>query len=397
MANTTSKFTRPVALSPLPTTLTYYIAFIGLGMVSASLGPTISALADQTQVSLSQISYLFTARSLGFMLGAVVIGRSYDRIAGHPVITLMLLLIAGMMALVPTTASLGFLIPIMFLIGIGMGGVDLGGNTLLVWLHRERVGPYMNGLHFIWGAGAFLAPIIVAQTLVDDNIRWAYWLLAVTILPVTLWLPRLTSPQAKPDEGGAQGAPGAPLLLGLVTAFFFLCVGAEVSVSGWIFTYTVDLGLADETSAAYLNSAFFGAITAARLLAILMASRFSARQILLVDLVICLISVGVITIFATSLLALWIGVIGLGVGIASMFPTLLDLAQKYIPVTGKVTSWFFLGASSGGMILPWLIGQFFERVGPQVVVAAIWICLSLATVIFVALSFIRVPEAAPVQ
>lgn len=34
-------------------------------------------------------------------------------------------------------------------------------------------------------------------------------------------------------------------------------------------------------------------------------------------------------------------------------------------ITGRVTGWFFVGASAGGMTLPWLIGQLFDSIGPR--------------------------------
>ncbi len=52
------------------------------------------------------------------------------------------------------------------------------------------------------------------------------------------------------------------------TLFFFLYVGAEVGFGGWIFTYAVALDLGSETAAAYLTSAFWGALTFGRLLTI---------------------------------------------------------------------------------------------------------------------------------
>ena len=394
MTSLTDKIPRTTSNTPILITIVYFIAFVGLGLVSASLGPTIATLAEQTGSSLSQISYLFTARSLGFMIGAFVIGRRYDRVPGHPLMVALILLIAAMMVAIPLVSWLALLIPVMFFAGLGSGGTDLGGNTLLVWLHQERVGPYMNGLHLVWGIGAFLAPILIAQVVtLSGSIRWAYWLVALLLLPAVLWLPRLPSPEPQTKQQESQSDNGANTrLVALIAAFFFLYVGAEVSVSGWIFTYTVELALATETNAAYLNSAFFGALSLARIVAIPVATRFTPRQILFADLLICLVSGLLMATFATSLVALWVAVIGLGVGMASIFPTLLDLAQKYMPLSGRVTGWFFLGASSGGMVLPWLIGQFFESVGPGVVVISILTCMSLAMVIFAALVLTPVKE-----
>ena len=74
--------------------IAYFAAFIGLGLLVASLGPTLSRLADNTQSDLSQISYLFTAKALGFILGSLAGGYIYDRIPGHPIMAAMFFLIA---------------------------------------------------------------------------------------------------------------------------------------------------------------------------------------------------------------------------------------------------------------------------------------------------------------
>jgi len=61
-----------------------------------------------------------------------------------------------------------------------------------------------------------------------------------------------------------------------------------------------------------------------------------------------------------------VGTIGAGISVASIFPVTLALAQRRVAITASVTGWFFAGAGAGGMFLPWLIGQLFESVGPQV-------------------------------
>ena len=50
----------------------------------------------------------------------------------------------------------------------------------------------------------------------------------------------------------------------------------------------------------------------------------------------------------------------------------------------SASSWFFVGASSGSMSLPWLIGQLFGRIGPQVTIVVVFVDLVLATAVFVA-------------
>jgi FHS family Na+ dependent glucose MFS transporter 1 len=79
---------------------------------------------------------------------------------------------------------------------------------------------------------------------------------------------------------------------------------------------------------------------------------------------------------------LWLGVFGLGFAMASIFPTMISLAERRMTITGTVTSWFFVGASVGGMFLPWLIGQLFESVGPRAMMFAVLVDLIVAMCIF---------------
>lgn len=369
-----------------PTTTAYCFAFVGLGLVSASLGPTLPGLAENTRSTLAGISYLFTARSLGYLIGSFLAGRIYDHTRGHPIMVLVLLVMAGAMALVPAVSFLALLVVVMLVLGLAEGMLDVGGNTLLVWVHGEAVGPFMNALHFFFGVGAFLSPIIVAQALLGTGgIAWAYRALAVLLLPVALALYRLPSPSHHRPAVASDTRGDSPRLVALVALFFFLYVGAEVGFGGWVYTYAVRLNLADAASAAYLTSAFWGAFTVGRLVGIPVSARVRPRTVLAVDLVGCFGSVGVILARPDSLVHLWIGALGMGLSLASIFPTTLNFAERRMSLTGRVTSWFFVGASIGGMVLPWVIGQCLDPFGPRAMMIAIAVDLVGAAGLFTAL------------
>jgi FHS family Na+ dependent glucose MFS transporter 1 len=76
-----------------------------------------------------------------------------------------LAVMAAMAFVVPTLSLLSLLIVVLLVLGMAEGLLDVGGNTLLVWVHQPNVGPYMNALHFFFGLGAFFSPIIVAQAI----------------------------------------------------------------------------------------------------------------------------------------------------------------------------------------------------------------------------------------
>ena len=366
----------------------YCAAFVALGIVTGSLGPTISGLAANTRTTLSGISVLFTARSLGYLLGSFSGGRLYDRRTGHPVMIAVLVAMAATMALSPVIPVLWLLVPVFLVTGLAQGALDVGGNVLLVWAHGAEVGPYMNALHFAFGLGAFLAPILVAQFgLQGDDLRWAYWALAALMLPPAAWLWRVPSPERRNGDDDATRGRDSLLLLVLLIAFFFFYVSAEVSFGGWAFTYSVRMGLADESTAAYLTSAFWGALTLGRLLAIPIAARLRPEWMLLGDLVGALLSVAAILLWPASSAVLWAGALGLGLSLASIFPTLMSLAERRMVVTGSVTGWFLVGSSAGGMTVPWVIGQLFDLTGPRVAIVAIGAVLVAALAAWAAVSF----------
>lgn len=209
-ANITGKISKTAA---------YYYAFIILGLITGVFGPTLTDLARHTQSTLNEISIIFAARSFGYLVGSLVSGRLYDRVRGHPLLVGGLITTALAFLLIPTIPLLWVLTLIVFLLGLAESSIDVGGNSLLPWVHGDKTGPFMNGLHFFFGVGAFLSPIVVAQVVLSTGeIVWAYWFLAVAALPGAMWLSRLPSPvslrversNSQPPTGRESGFVAKP-------------------------------------------------------------------------------------------------------------------------------------------------------------------------------------------
>jgi len=263
----------------------------------------------------------------------------------------------------------------------------VGGNTLIVWLHEREVGPYMNGLHLFFGVGALTAPMIVAQALNwTGDIKGAYWTFGLMVLTVSVILAFLPSPPIRHAE--SQDTPEGQInyiLVGLLTAFFFLYTGVEITMGGWISTYVLKLNLTSEVNAPLMASAFWGAFTFGRLIAIPLAFRLRPRVILMSDLLGSLVSLIILLLWPTSLSAVIFATMLLGLSVASMFPTLLAFAERRIHITAQITSIFFFGASVGSMCLPALMGRIIEHFGPMALFWTILADLLLAITVFIAL------------
>jgi FHS family Na+ dependent glucose MFS transporter 1 len=377
-------------------TTAYYLAFVLLGLTIAAEGPTLLKLAEHTSSALDQISSIFLFGSLGYLLGSYIGGRLYDRVPGHRFMASILICLGITIALVPLASSRWALFTIVLVLGLFKGGLDVGCNTLLLWVHNETVGPFMNGLHAFFGVGAFIAPLIVAQVLsATGDIHWVYWIFAIAAFPLALWIWNLPSPASRAVPAHHESAPFPILPVLTMVLCFVLYVGGEAGYGAWIYTYAFTLRFGTEVTAAYLTSAFWGSFTLGRLIGIWVSTRARPITILALDFAGCILSLGLILLFPKSATMLWIGTILFGISQASIFPTFLTLAEERMHITGAIAGLFLVGAGVGGMILPWLIGQAFVQVSATAMMGLIFLGIFLNLLMLIL--FTRVsPKSSPI-
>jgi FHS family Na+ dependent glucose MFS transporter 1 len=381
----------------LAQTISYFVSFIALGMAMAALGPTLPGLAAQTHVGTGDISYLFTVRSFGFLLGSLFSGRYYDRLSGHNLMCATLLAMAVTLALMPLVPTLTILLSVMLILGLAEGAVGVGGNALLVWVHQSRVAPYMNALHFFFGLGGVLSPLIIKWTLpMSGNMMAPYLALAILTLPAMLWLLRLPSPQ--PERASQEHSGKEPIkysLVLLIALLLALDIGAELGFGGLIHTFVLRMNLGDFNTAANVTSLFWGALTAGRLLGVPIATRLRPRTILLIDLIGCLFSITIAILWSTSLMAISVATACLGLSLSSVYPMVLTFAGRRMKIGGQEMGFFLVGGSAGGMLVPLLIGKLFDPIGPRVMLFTILfdVLVALLVYLFLILGFpAKMPE-----
>jgi len=383
-------------LLPYIVTASYYLSFIVLGFTTAASGPSLLKLAEHTASEIDQISLIFVLSSLGYLIGSFLGGRAYDRFSSHKIMAITTSIMALTCIFIPISQSLEVLLLAMFLNGFSAGILDVGCNTLLLWTHGEKAGPYLNGLHFFFGVGSLITPLLLAQVLLrTGDIHWLYWTFTIVSLPLAAWLWFLPESAAhKPHEESTNSTtfPVVPVLL--VVALFMLYVGLELGFGNWIYTYALTLGLENEITSAYLTSAFWGSFTFGRLLGVWISTRLRPQTILLMDIAGCAVFTVIVMLWKDSSLILWIGTFGLGLSMASIFPTLIILAGERMKITGTITGWFLVGSGAGSMFLPWLIGQIFARTGPSAMTTVLFIDL-IGILIFLLIFLNRKVEPLP--
>ena len=179
----------------------FYRSRFGVRLV----GPYASGAGGANNAEMKQISNLFIARSFGTLIGSWMIGRFYDRIAGHPLLASSLLAAAAALALVPSAPQLPILFALFAFLGIALASINVGGNALLVMVHGERVTPFISALHCAFGLGGSLAPALVAQFgRRADGLHLTYWLLALAIVPVALLTFLSPSPSLREHQASVR-------------------------------------------------------------------------------------------------------------------------------------------------------------------------------------------------
>ncbi len=199
------------------TTLLYSLSFFVMGLCLSMLGPALLSLSYQINASLKETSLSFTVRSVGYALGSLLTGPLFDRFPGH--ITLGTCLVGAGLGtiLLPIAHNIGSLCAITAFQGFGMGAVDTGANVMIVWMYEDKVGPYMQTLHFAYALGAALGPLLLRAFFkaiegndVTGNYSGAFYLTGAMnlVVGIALWFVR--SPKQREHElvGNLESAVG---------------------------------------------------------------------------------------------------------------------------------------------------------------------------------------------
>ena len=187
-------------------TIIYCWGFLCLGLILASIGPSLLELGRRSNSSVSTMSFVVFARSLGYLLGSAVGGPLFDVMDGHRLLACGLALTGAAVFFIPFVRSFALLCLLVWTQGLSMGLLDSGGNVMLLWLLKEepvlvkKSDPYMQSLHFCFGVGAFISPILIGEVMHhhDNDLKRSYFAIGAMFVPVVICLLRTRSPSPPP-------------------------------------------------------------------------------------------------------------------------------------------------------------------------------------------------------
>lgn len=334
----------------------YLLSFFVLGLSVGLLGPALSELRDRADTDLGGIGVLFVAMSCGYIAGSFVSGQLFDRFHPHRVYAIALVLLAAGIVFVPSLGSLPTLFVTFVVVGLGAGSVDVGANTLLMWELGDGGGRAMNILHLFFGLGALSAPLVVHVGLEFASYLAAGLCLAFAAVVVVAPAPSAPTVVREEHTDSTRG------LLILLSMFFFLYVGLEAGFAGWVHTYAEEIEFSD-LEATWLTTAFWIGFTAGRVASSVFGQRVRPKLLLAASCGLTVVAAIVLVVGDGNTVAVWVGAVLMGVATAPQFPAMLNYLERRVRVTGSATAWFIGGAGLGGLVFPWLIGQWFDVSG----------------------------------
>lgn len=348
------------------------------------LGPSVSYLEDRLGQSTGVIGILFAVLAAANLLGALAGGRAITVIGGHRTIDI------GLVGFVVGTALLAlgrnFVVVAIgaAIIGAATGAVDAAANTMVVWVRPGRSGPSLNALHFMFGVGSLLAPLVTDRAIIWSGELWPAILVVAAFAAIALVLvSRHPAPHGAQHDSDSRPLASDRLVL-IVAVFFLLYVGAEVGFSGWIHTYAEEVGL-DGSLPALATALFWAAFALGRLIAIPVSARIAPFRIVLFSATLSIIGLVAMIAADGGVWAVWAGSAIYGLAAAPQYPTMIALVDRHLALSARSTSRIVGAAAIGGLIVPLSIGPLLDSVGAtsMPVVVGVVSAVALGWVIFV--------------
>jgi len=340
-------------------TLAAHAAFVPTGIVTVLLGPLLPILAVRWVLNDVQSGYLFTAQFTGAMLGTIASGWLVSRVGYRPPIVAGLLMMAiGTSGLSASSWVIG--IACVACNGLGYGLAVPACNISVAEANPSRRAGALNLLNFSWSAGSVACPFLIGAFARVHAVRMFLIGMGGVIVLVALVIARLPYPRREGHATSVSSQPGAALwtnpfvtILGLL---FFLYVGTETCLGGWIASFAKRLGAGSVSLSVMTPSFFYGALLLGRGLAPVVLGAVS--ELALARLGLGLAFCGVVELMlAHSLPTVIVGATLGGLGLAAVYPiTISMLTHKFGPRATNLAALMFSLANLGGASMPWLVG-----------------------------------------
>lgn len=347
---------------------TMFVFFVS-GASSMLMGNLMPFLRELYGISYSKAGLLLSLPSWGNLASIFITGYLPTYIGRRKTVLLTALWMAIAFTLVGFGVGGAALLPAACLmIGIARGGNTNFSNTMMSTLPGEKSAVGFNLLHGAFAVGAVLSPLaLIACTSQNPN-GWRFMTMGVVVLcliQLAVYL-RMRLPAEK-ITGSIKNVDRSFLKnrdFWLGSAILFFYISAEYAIVNWLVTYFKDTGILSANVSQLMSSLLWVVIFLGRMVGAAIVSKVS-RKVLLVADGVGLLVFFLIVFFSRSELPIFVGIMGVGLFMATIYTTALALGTQSIKGNDLGVSTMIFTGSTGGIITPALVGMVAEQAGIQ--------------------------------
>lgn len=364
---TSRSLSRPLSLWLL--TAGGFFAFFTFGFVDNIKGPALPNLLQDLNFSYSQGGGILFGAYLGFVIATLVAGPLSDLLGNRTILMAAGLFIALGMVGLGAAGTYPLLFLSMLVVGLGTGSIEVGGNGLIVALHRVAQARFLNLLATFHGVGSMVAPLYAAWILTGIGNWRQIFLYSAPLAIVIVLLFLLPAGEATTkrvhhsfDWATLRRTGFTPTMVGFYLAIG-LYVATELGIAAWIVEYLIQQKGFAQTTASYYLSGFFAFVMIGRLIGSIFVERIGYLRSVLLAAIGALLSI-LIALFGPPSLAIFLPVSGLFCSI--IFPTITAAVSRlHTQNTGTILGLLFTAGGLGGTLGPAAIGVASDAVGIQ--------------------------------
>jgi MFS transporter, FHS family, glucose/mannose:H+ symporter len=365
--NMGSTHDRPVALpisSAAPVVL--HAGYVVAGIVTTLMGPILPILISRWSLSDQRAGLFFTAQFCGSMVGVSSLGALIGRGYRYAFVCGFSLIAAGVAGL--TLSSYFASLAAAALFGCGLGQALSATNLWVAEVAKARRVAALSILNLAWGIGAIAsAPVVLLAQRREAIPFFLYTIASASALTAVILAAMNLEPGAtEGDQQQSTAARGENISMRSsinLAGLFFLYIGSENSIAGWVASLTKRMHPDSGDLWALAPLFFWGGILSGRALVPLVPYRWRERALLASGLILAAVAICLLLRAQTfASIAICVGAAGLG--FAGIFPILIAwMVKAYGQRSRQIGAIMFALASMGGATMPWFVGLMSTATG----------------------------------
>jgi MFS transporter, FHS family, glucose/mannose:H+ symporter len=341
--------------------LLLHLSFILIGVITTLLGPVLPSFSHRWSLTDAQAGFFFTSQyfcsTLGVALTSFFLPRfGFSKVTAAGFVSFSLAFaFLGLGPWMVSAAMVG-------ISGFGYGLANPAINLRATQLPSKSTAAAVTFLNFSWTIGAVLSPFLVGALIPRYGLRGFSALLAASslvfvVLHLSLRAVPVSAGQTRSTHSLAEWLAqlrmhrAVPLLL-----LFFLYVGVEVALGGWVASFEKRLPGMSTLTRLVAPSVFYGFLLLGRGVAPL-AFRYLTQVLVSVGGLSLATIGGLVIALSNTPHSLYLGAAIAGFGLAPQYPIFITwLAAIFRDDSNWIGALFFGAGGLGGGALPWLVG-----------------------------------------